>query len=148
MLWLYMHAIDSVFHVPVASGDCSCVQVVRTMECNLGNLVVDIMRHSLDAVAERPLDCTILNGGTMRSDMVHQNGMLTKRDLLSILPMMDEVAVVEITGKDLLRALEVGVSSYPKLEGRFLHVCSPGFVLALLSCALYINERIHKRYVP
>lgn len=95
------------------------------MECNLGNLVVDIMRHVLDHISERKVDCTMVNGGTLRSDTTHKKGMLTKRDLLSILPMMDEVAVVEITGQALLRALEVGVSSYPKLEGRFLHVCTP-----------------------
>lgn len=104
------------------------------MECNLGNLVVDVMRHFLDFILDRPLDCAIVNGGTLRSDMVHKSGMLTKRDLLSILPMMDEVAVVEITGKELLRALEVGVSSYPKLEGRFLHVCSP----LLPTCSLLV----------
>jgi 5'-nucleotidase, C-terminal domain len=103
----------------------SIVQVVRTMECNLGNLVADVMRHNLDFVLDRPLDCTLVNGGTLRSDMVHNNRMLKKRDLLSIMPMMDEVAVVEIDGKTLLQALEVGVSSYPKLEGRFLHVCIP-----------------------
>jgi 5'-nucleotidase len=107
---------------PVATPLDGRFQVVRTMECNLGNLVADIVRHSLNGISDRPLDCTFINGGTLRSDMVHKQGNLKKRDLLSILPMMDEVAVVEITGKDLLRALEVGVSMFPKLEGRWLHV--------------------------
>jgi hypothetical protein len=68
------------------------------MECSLGSLVAEVMRHNLDFILGRALDCTVLNGGTLRSDMVHSNRMLTKRDLLSILPMMDEVAVIGISG--------------------------------------------------
>lgn len=37
--------------------------------------------------------------------------------------MMDEMVVIQASGSTLLRALEVGVSAYPKLEGRFLQVC-------------------------
>ena len=123
--------------------NCPSVQVVRTMECNLGNMVADVMRHSLDFILGRPLDCAVVNGGTLRSDMVHNNRMLTKRDLLSILPMMDEIAVVEILGKDLLRALEVGVSSYPKLEGRFLHVRSS---LLLRAFVLKISPAVRNHH--
>lgn len=128
--WTNTYAIDNRYLFVLllvessseALNGCSGLQVVRTMECNLGNMVADIMRHSLDFVLGRPLDCTFVNGGTLRSDRVHSTRMLTKRDLRSILPMMDKVAIVEILGKDLLRTLEVGVSSYPNLEGRFLHV--------------------------
>lgn len=41
---------------------------------------------------------------------------------MAILPMVDSLVVLEITGKQLLEALENGVSQYPKLEGRFPQV--------------------------
>jgi 5'-nucleotidase len=105
------------------------------MECSLGNLVADVMRHNLDFILGRARGCALLNSGTLRSDMVHSNRLLTKRDLLCILPMRDNVAVVGIDGKALLRALEVGVSLHPKLEGRFLHVC-----ISLLSVGSWFRQ--------
>lgn len=45
------------------------------------------------------------------------------QDLVTILPMVDDMMVIQASGSVLLRALEVGVSAYPKLEGRFLQVC-------------------------
>ena len=46
--------------------------------------------------------------------------------------MMDELAVIGLTGTQLLSALENGVSQYPKLEGRFPQVsgtCSSGLTV-------------------
>jgi hypothetical protein len=57
-----------------------------------------------------------------RSDAVHPAGMLTHRDLSTILPMLDDTVVLQATGQQLLDALENGVSMYPKLEGRFPQV--------------------------
>lgn len=37
--------------------------------------------------------------------------------------MMDETIVIEVTGQQLLTALENGVSQYPVHEGRFPQVC-------------------------
>lgn len=42
---------------------------VRTGECNLGNLITDIMRRATRA------DIALLNSGTMRSDAVHEKGV-------------------------------------------------------------------------
>jgi 5'-nucleotidase len=39
-----------------------------------------------------------------------------------MLPMLDETLVLELSGETVLKALENGVSQYPKLEGRFLQV--------------------------
>eukprot|EP00961_Rhodomonas_salina_P018973 255655-Rhodomonas_salina.1 len=41
------------------------------------------------------------------------------KDLVTLLPMLDELCVLQMTGAQLLEALENGVSMYPKLEGRF-----------------------------
>ena len=39
------------------------------------------------------------------------------KDLLALLPFPDEVSVIELTGQQLLHALENSVSVYPILEG-------------------------------
>lgn len=53
---------------------------------------------------------------------MHPAGPLTYRDLMSILPMIDDTVVIEASGQQVLDALENGVSQHPKLEGRFPQV--------------------------
>ncbi|XP_063691937.1 mannosylglucosyl-3-phosphoglycerate phosphatase-like isoform X2 [Bolinopsis microptera] len=86
---------------------------VRTKETNMGNFITDVMRVALRA------DVAILNSGTMRSDCIFPPGKFRMRDLSAILPIMDELLLLECTGSQLLKALENGVSKYPELEGRF-----------------------------
>jgi hypothetical protein len=84
-----------LFHKTEISGrqqSAPTVQVVRTIQCSLGNLVADVMRHNLDFILGHARGCTLSNSGPLRSDVVHSNRMLTKRDLLSILPMRDNAA--------------------------------------------------------
>ncbi|XP_054722641.1 trifunctional nucleotide phosphoesterase protein YfkN-like [Uloborus diversus] len=89
---------------------------IRTQETNLGNFVCDVMLSATHS------DVAILNSGTLRSDRVHPKGPFKMRDLVTILPMMDALMVINITGEQLYRALENGVSQYPRLEGRFPQV--------------------------
>jgi len=89
---------------------------VRSRETNLGNLICDLLRIASGA------DICMLNGGTLRSDMVHKPGKLLFRDLVKILPLLDETCVLEMKGKDIKTALENACSQYPKLEGRFAQV--------------------------
>lgn len=46
------------------------------------------------------------------------------RDFVSMLPFTDELVVLDLSGRDVLVALETGVSSWPRKEGRFLQVGS------------------------
>ena len=94
---------------------------LRTKETNLGNLVTDIMVAALNA------DCALLNSGTLRSDTVHPEGKFYLRDLMMILPMMDPLVLLDVTGDQLCQALENGVSQWPKLEGRFPQVSGISF---------------------
>jgi len=89
---------------------------VRTTETNLGNLVTDIMVAALNA------DCALLNSGTLRSDTLHPAGKFLLKDLLTILPMMDDLVLIDVDGEQIHQALENGVSQWPKLEGRFPQV--------------------------
>lgn len=86
---------------------------IRKFETNLGNFVTDIMLASTHA------DLAILNSGTLRSDRIHPKGNFTMRDLFNILGYIDPIAVLQATGEQIWKALENGVSQWPKLEGRF-----------------------------
>ena len=66
---------------------------VRTSETNLGNFMCDIM------VACTNADCAILNSGTLRSDRIHPSGPFTLKDLLTVIPMMDSLCLLNVLGK-------------------------------------------------
>ena len=57
-----------------------------------GNFITDII---LEAV---PADICMLNSGTFRSDRIHSKGPFKLRDLMTILPMVDLLCVIEISG--------------------------------------------------
>lgn len=44
-------------------------------------------------------DLALLNSGTLRSDTVHPKGPFKMKDLCSILPMVDPLVVLKLTGK-------------------------------------------------
>jgi len=95
---------------------------LRLMEAPAGNLVADVMQAATGA------DVCMINGGTLRAERVIEAGPLTMRELFEILPMMETVAVIKVTGAKLIKALENSVSKYPKKDGRFAQVAGVTFV--------------------
>ncbi|HEX5707874.1 MAG TPA: 5'-nucleotidase C-terminal domain-containing protein [Pyrinomonadaceae bacterium] len=90
----------------------------RTCETNVGNLVADSFRTATGA------DIALMNGGSVRADTIITPGVLSVRDVLSILPFNNELEVLEVTGAQLREALENGVGrTEPGAEpGRFPQV--------------------------
>jgi len=74
------------------------------------------------------VDCVIVNSGTLRADDVFPAGAFLMKDLVTLLPMLDELCVLGLTGAQLLDALENGVCMYPRLEGRFPQVSGVRFM--------------------
>ena len=66
---------------------------IRTSETNLGNFICDILLAACNC------DIAVLNSGTLRSDRIHPVGEFKMRDLMTILPMLDSLVVLEISGK-------------------------------------------------
>jgi 5'-nucleotidase len=64
----------------------------RKKETNLGNFLCDIIMCNVHA------DCAMINGGSLRSDKIHPEGVFKKRDLRAILPFGSELVAVKITG--------------------------------------------------
>jgi 2',3'-cyclic-nucleotide 2'-phosphodiesterase (5'-nucleotidase family) len=98
---------------------------VRTREMPLGSLVADAYREAAEA------DLAITNGGDIRADVAP--GVVTKGDVISILPFGNTLMVKKVTPALLRRVLENGVSGIvideqgdidheKSAQGRFLHV--------------------------
>lgn len=113
-------AMDVVIGQVAVDLDCR-FSSVRTQETNVGNFVTDIMKLGLKA------DIAFLNSGTLRADAIIEQGEFRVRDLVNLLPMLDELCLLQISGQQVLSALENAVSQYPRLEGRFAQVSGISF---------------------
>lgn len=114
-------SLDEVVGAELGDAMDARFVAVRTSETNCGNLVADVIRQCSGA------DAVILNAGTLRSDTIHDAGPFTKRDLVQLLPMADEMCVLGLTGDVLRAGLENAVSQWPRLEGRFAQVSGLAF---------------------
>ena len=87
---------------------------VRTEEAAFGNLVADAMRARTGA------DFAIMNGGGIRADKVYlPDTAITRRDVFAELPFGNTVVLAELSGADLVAALENGFSQLEGTPGRF-----------------------------
>ena len=87
---------------------------VRGAETAIGNLIADAMREGVDA------DVAITNGGGIRGDKTYEAGVtLTRRDIQTELPFGNRTVKLQVTGAQLLEALEHGVSAVEEGAGRF-----------------------------
>ena len=95
---------------------------VRSIETGFANLIVDAMRASTEA------DVAITNGGGIRADRTYEPGtVLTRRDVQSELPFGNKTILIEVTGADIVAALENGVSAIEDGGGRYPHVSGMSF---------------------
>ncbi|KAI9502473.1 Metallo-dependent phosphatase-like protein [Coemansia spiralis] len=94
--------------------------VCRTQESNIGSFSGDLMR--LCYAGSVGVEIGLLCGGAIRSDKVYEKGQVKMRDIMEIFPFEDPVVVVKLTGDQIRRALENGISKWPAQEGRFPQV--------------------------
>lgn len=86
----------------------------RKQETNLGNLVTDAMREVSKA------DIAITNGGGIRATI--EKGDVTMGEVLTAFPFTNFTVTVDLTGKEVIQALENGVKAAPELAGAFVQV--------------------------
>lgn len=94
---------------------------LRTGESSVGNLVADVMRGRMRA------DVGLMNGGGIRTNRLVPAGRLTKRDVHALLPFLNVLVKLEVTGATLLAVLERSVRAYPGESGGFLQVSGLAF---------------------
>ena len=77
-------------------------RLCRIEECLLGNLIADAM------LEETGVDIVIQNGGGIRADIAA--GQVTLGDVLTVLPFGNLISTFDLSGADVIVALENGVS--------------------------------------
>jgi 2',3'-cyclic-nucleotide 2'-phosphodiesterase (5'-nucleotidase family) len=90
---------------------------VRTRETNFGDLVADAMLAKAAAVQAR---IAIVNGGSLRTSI--PAGDISLGQLQTSIPFNNDMVTFDLSGQDLLAALENGVSQVEEVAGRFPQV--------------------------
>ncbi|QHT47802.1 hypothetical protein M662_15355 [Bacillus sp. SB49] len=92
---------------------------VRQGETNLGNLITDSMLWKAQtSVPEASI--AIHNGGGIRASI--DQGEITMGEVLTTMPFANNLVTLDLTGDQIHRALENGVSDLENGGGRFAHV--------------------------
>ena len=96
--------------------------VCRVQECDMGNMIADAMRH---AVMDKGYTIALMNSGGIRASL--DSGKVTLGEVMTILPFQNTLATFKVTGKQLLTAIENGVSEVEDVAGRFPQVSGMRF---------------------
>jgi 5'-nucleotidase/UDP-sugar diphosphatase len=91
--------------------------ICRVQECSMGNLVADAM---LDRTKSQGVQIAIQNGGGLRASI--DGGEVTQGEVITVLPFQNTLATFQLTGADVVKALENGVSQIDQGAGRFAQV--------------------------
>ncbi|MGE5517526.1 MAG: bifunctional metallophosphatase/5'-nucleotidase [Bacteroidota bacterium] len=121
----YAGEMDAAMDVPLASLAAtldSRQEAARGGESSFGDFVADSLREALNA------DIALINGGGLRGNRLYPAGSkLTRADIVREMPFGNTVMLLEVSGSDILAALEQGVSKAPALAGRFPQVAGLSF---------------------
>ena len=114
-------AVDLIINDPeITTDDGKPVRIIRSAETNLGDLCADAyLDQSGDA------DIALVNGGGIR--VAISKGDITLNDILKVHPFGNSLTVIEVTGQQVLDALEWSVHSLPGEFGGFDHVAGLTF---------------------
>lgn len=124
--------------------------IIRTQESNLGNFIADSWSSWIDDEA-----IALVNSGSIRGDRIYPAGKITYKTAMEMLPFMNEIYEVELTGEQLKQVLEISASSIVvsgdgcdvqnrPSSGAFLQVSNIRFDIDLRKtpfCAIYNEDR-------
>ena len=104
----------------------------RDSETNNGDLITDamlwkVMQNKEGLTVDADHVVAITNGGGIRAAIA--KGDVTKKDINTVLPFGNTVAVVYVTGEQLLEALEASTFSTPTAVGGFPQVSGINFTI-------------------
>ena len=108
-------AVELTIYDPEAvDGEGKPIRIVRRAETNLGDLCADAYLDQSGA------DIAFVNGGGIRISL--PKGDITLNDILKVHPFGNSMCVIEVTGQQILDALEWGAHAMPGENGGFLQV--------------------------
>jgi 5'-nucleotidase / UDP-sugar diphosphatase len=96
--------------------------ICRIQECEMGNLVADAM---LARVKDQGVQIAIANSGGLRASI--DAGEVTMGEVLTVLPFQNTLSTFQVSGADVIAALENGVSQVEEVAGRFPQVAGLKF---------------------
>ncbi len=90
---------------------------VRSEENPFVNFVADTIKRYANT------EIALINGGSIRGNKQYTAGTpITRQDIVTEMPFRAHVVALDITGAQLIQALEEGLSQYQNLKGGFPHV--------------------------
>ena len=108
-------AVDLTINDPTAVDENNNpIRIIRRAETNLGDLCADAYLDQSGA------DVSFVNGGGIRVSI--PAGDITLNDILKVHPFGNMMCVIEVTGQQILDALEWGSRNVPGESGGFLQV--------------------------
>lgn len=108
-------AVDLTISDPIAKSESGApIRIIRSAETNLGDLCADAYLDQTGA------DIAVVNGGGIRVSI--PAGDITLNDILKVHPFGNQLCVLEVTGQQVLDALEFGARETPAECGSFLQV--------------------------
>ena len=113
--------VDLFFYDPetVKDGE-KPVRIIRRAETNLGDLCADAF---LDQAGDA--DLALLSGGGIRVPIAR--GEITLGDILKVYPFGNSLTVIEVSGQQVLDALEWSVHAMPEESGGFFQAAGVSF---------------------
>ena len=97
---------------------------VRASETNLGNLITDGMLSKAKSIDPSTV-IAMQNGGGIRASI--DAGDITLGEVLTVMPFGNALAIMNLTGAEIISTLEHSVKEYPRESGGFLHVAGLSF---------------------
>ena len=117
-------AVDLTINDPVETDTSgNPIRMIRRAETNLGDLCADAFRAKTGA------DIAVINGGGIRTSI--PKGPITYEDINTVFPFGSMLSVVEVTGQQILDALEWTSRSVPLENGGFLQVSGMSYEIHL-----------------
>jgi len=93
-------------------------RVCRVEECDLGNIITNAM------LSETGAQIALMNGGGIRANI--DEGDITVGEVLTVLPFGNLISTFELSGADVIAALENGVSGLTVENGEVVRDGAPG----------------------
>ncbi len=107
----------------------------RTEETNLGDFAADALLWAARQAMGEQVVAAVTNGGGIRASIAV--GDITMNDMKTVFPFGNQVTVLDVTGAELLEALEAATCSTPKAIGAFPQVA--GIVFTIDTTVPYEN---------
>jgi 5'-nucleotidase/UDP-sugar diphosphatase len=121
--------------------------IVRKRESNLGNLIADGMVWK---TRNAGVQIALQNGGGIRASI--PKGPITVGKVYEVLPFGNTLVVMDLKGKEILAALENGVSQWEQTAGRFLQVAGLRYAFDLArpagSRVVRVEVKTEKGFAP